>query len=105
MSRTKLAAIALAALLAVTGVAAAAPGNAPADAGANDGTAGQAGPPSELPDPVPNFVSDIHDQIRSFLDGGVENLGDAVSGIAGDDADGADDGGADDGGADDAADA
>jgi hypothetical protein len=85
MARTKLAAIALAALLAVTGVAAAAPGNAPADAGANDGTVGQAGPPSELPDPVPDFVGDIHDQIRSFIDGNVENLGEAVSGIAGGD--------------------
>ncbi|SHG44444.1 hypothetical protein [Halobaculum gomorrense] len=83
MSRTKLAAIALAALLAVTGVAAAAPGNAPADAGANGTDAGQAGPPSNLPGPVPDFVSDIHDTIRSFLDGGIDNLGEAVSDIAG----------------------
>ncbi|MFC6795605.1 hypothetical protein ACFQFH_16330 [Halobaculum halobium] len=30
-------------------------------------------------------MSDIHDQIRSFIDGNVENLGEAVSGIAGGD--------------------
>ncbi|WP_435064523.1 hypothetical protein [Halobaculum sp. EA56] len=80
MTRTKLAAIALAVLLAVTGVAAAAPGNAPADAGDSDS---QAGPPTDLPGPVPDFVGDIHDTIRSFLDGGVDNLGEAVSGIVG----------------------
>jgi hypothetical protein len=88
MTRTTLAAIALAALLAVTGVAAAQPGNAPADAGANGDDPGQAGPPTDLPDPVPEFVSDIHDRIRSFIDGNVDDLGEAVSGIAGgDDAD------------------
>ncbi|WP_277553884.1 hypothetical protein [Halobaculum limi] len=81
MNRTKLLAIGLATLLAVTGVAAAQPGNAPADAGGNDDA--QAGPPTDLPEQVPDFVSQIHDQIRSFIDGSVDNLGDAVSGIAG----------------------
>lgn len=96
MTRTKLLAIGLAALLAVTGVAAAAPVNAPADAGANGDGAGQAGPPTDLPGPVPEFVSDIHDQIRSFIDGNVDDLGEAVSGIAGgDDADSGDEESAD----------
>jgi hypothetical protein len=52
---------------------------------AADGAQGagtDAGPPSELPDPVPDFVSDIHSKINDFIGGGVENLGEAVSGIA-----------------------
>lgn len=38
-----------------------------------------AGPPSDLPGPVPDFVGDILGTVRSFLDGGVDQLGKAVS--------------------------
>jgi hypothetical protein len=85
MSWTRLAAVALGALLLVGGVAAAAPGNAPADAGENgeNGEAGQAGPPGEigpsggLPGPVPDFVGDLLDRIA----GGVNGLGEALPDI------------------------
>jgi hypothetical protein len=93
MNRTTLLAVALAALLAVTGAAAATPGStAPADTGsgpaATDATdsadaAGQAGPPEELPDPVPDFVSNIHGVIQQFLDGTLDSLGPEVSEAAG----------------------
>lgn len=39
------------------------------------------GPPGGLPEPVPDFVGDVHDAIRSFLDGSVDTLGEAVSGV------------------------
>lgn len=39
------------------------------------------GPPVDLPDPVPDFVGDILGSIRSFLDGSIDQLGDAVSGL------------------------
>jgi hypothetical protein len=37
-----------------------------------------AGPPSDLPSAVPEFVGDILGSIRSFLDGSIENLGKTV---------------------------
>ncbi|MFB6218652.1 MAG: hypothetical protein ABEH77_05650 [Halobacteriaceae archaeon] len=40
-----------------------------------------AGPPADLPAPVPDFVGGILDAVRSFLDGSVDNLGEAVSGL------------------------
>lgn len=49
--------------------------------GAQSDAAGQ-GPPAELPDPVPEFVGEIHAAIGDFLGGGAETLGDIVSGIA-----------------------
>ncbi|CQH54671.1 uncharacterized protein HHUB_2113 [Halobacterium hubeiense] len=39
----------------------------------------QAGPPTDLPAPVPDFVGEILGSVRSFLDGGVEKLGSTVS--------------------------
>jgi hypothetical protein len=39
------------------------------------------GPPGGLPGPVPDFVSELLGTVGSFLDGGVENLGESVSGI------------------------
>ncbi|WP_353635403.1 hypothetical protein ABSL23_10535 [Halobacterium sp. NMX12-1] len=39
----------------------------------------QAGPPTDLPAPVPDFVSEILGSVRSFLDGGIEKLGSTVS--------------------------
>lgn len=41
----------------------------------------QAGPPSDLPGPVPEFVGDVLGAIRSFLDGSIDRLGEAVSGL------------------------
>jgi hypothetical protein len=65
------------------GAAAAAPGNgnAPDDAGAAGTTDGEAGPPSALPGPVPEFVGEIHDTVRAFLDRSVEALGGALGGL------------------------
>lgn len=48
---------------------------------ASDASASQ-GPPEELPEQVPDFVSEIHSMIRDFLGGGVESLGEALSGVA-----------------------
>lgn len=48
---------------------------------------GARGPPSDLPAPVPDHVGAIHDTIRSFLSGALDgSLGEAVSGIASDEA-------------------
>jgi hypothetical protein len=77
---------ALLALLALgAGAAAATPGAAPDGAPANDqGDAGPSvdiGPPGDLPSQVPDFVGDIHDRIGGFLDGSIDSLGEAVSGV------------------------
>lgn len=40
------------------------------------------GPSPELPDAAPDFVGDIHTTINDFVGGGIEGLGDAVSGVA-----------------------
>lgn len=42
---------------------------------------GSQGPPAEMPDRVPDHVSQIHDAIENFLGGSVDNLGDVVSGL------------------------
>jgi hypothetical protein len=79
---------ALLALLVVgAGAAAATPGQAPEKAQDSDhrtgheGPPADAGPPVDLPSQVPDFVSGIHEQINGFLDGTVENLGEAISGL------------------------
>ena len=74
-TRIVVAAVAALALLAGAGGAAAAPGNgnAPDDAGPDE-----AGPPTDLPGPVPEFVEEIHRTVGEFLDGSVESLGSAV---------------------------
>lgn len=38
----------------------------------------QAGPPSDLPAPVPDFVGDVLGRVRSFVDGGIDSLGKAL---------------------------
>lgn len=38
-----------------------------------------AGPPSDLPGPVPDFVGDILGNVRSFVEGGLDKLGKTVS--------------------------
>lgn len=93
MNRTTLLAAALAALVAATGAAAAVPGStgaadsgtaAQADPGAAE-DAGTAGPPDDLPGPVPDFVSDIHGLVQQFVDGTLDSLGPSVSDAAGND--------------------
>ncbi|MDZ7701132.1 MAG: hypothetical protein U5J98_03175 [Halobacteriales archaeon] len=43
------------------------------------------GPPTDLPEPVPDHVSTIHQLIRDKLNGGLGNttLGEAISGVVG----------------------
>ncbi|RAW46847.1 hypothetical protein DQW50_00150 [Halorubrum sp. 48-1-W] len=67
--------------VAVGGVTAVGP-NAPADAGPN-AAAGDAGPPSDLPGAVPEFVGEILSTVDGFLSGEIGDLGDAVSDLAG----------------------
>jgi hypothetical protein len=82
----------IAALLALlvlgAGAAAATPGQAPDDVPADDqdGDTGPSvdvnvGPPGGLPDVVPDFVGDIHDESGGFLNGSIESLGEAVSSV------------------------
>lgn len=52
--------------------------------------AGERGPPSSLPEQVPDRVSEIHSLIDRFLGGGLSDLGDAVSDVAGNGNDGGD---------------
>jgi hypothetical protein len=60
-----------------------APNDNAADGAQNASNEGASqGPPAELPDPVPDFVSEIHAAINDFLGGGVESLGEALQGVA-----------------------
>ena len=59
-----------------------------------DNASGDAGPPSDLPDQVPDFVGGILDSVNEFLGGGVDDLGETVSEVAGN---GVGEGDADDG--------
>lgn len=82
----KLAHVAVVAVLALsvgTGTAVAAPGSAPNDAGQSDeaGSSDDAGPPSSLPEPVPDFVTDVLGSVTDFLSGGVDQLGEVVRSI------------------------
>ena len=76
LNRITVAAVAVLALLVGAGTAVAAPGNgnAPDDAGPDS-----AGPPTDIPGPVPEFVGEIHRTIGEFLDGSIDSLGSAVS--------------------------
>lgn len=68
-----IAVVALVALVGATGAATAQPGN---------GAQAQAdGPPSALPDPVPDFVTELLGTIGDFVDGAVTALGEAVRSI------------------------
>lgn len=51
--------------------------------GPNGDASDDAGPPSDLPDPVPEFVGDLLGAIDGFLSGTIDDLGETVSGIAG----------------------
>ena len=104
MKSTTLLAVALAALLAFAGTAAAFPGNAPVDTGANDAAdntdhrpdaaanaserghgaaaADKRGPPTDMPSQVPDHVATIHDLIRQFVGGDLDgSLGEAISDV------------------------
>lgn len=50
-----------------------------ATAGIDFANVAAAGPPTDLPAPVPDFVGEILGSVRSFVDGGVEKLGSVVS--------------------------
>jgi hypothetical protein len=76
--RTTLIAALAAVVLIGTGAAA---GAVAATPGPDD--AGDAGPPSDLPDQVPDFVGDILVSVNEFLSGGVDDLGETVSDVAG----------------------
>jgi hypothetical protein len=62
--------------------------------GADNGNGSEAGnsvgPADGLPSQVPDHVSAIHDTIGSFLDGSIDNLGEALSDLLGGDAEGPD---------------
>ena len=60
---------------------------------------GDAGPPDDLPGPVPEFVGDVLGAVGDFLSGSLDRLGETVSGLT--PGDGADEraGGDADGGA------
>ena len=60
------------------------PNERTADGASNANDAAGQGPPAELPDPVPEFVGEIHATISEFLGGGVETLGDAIGDIVAD---------------------
>lgn len=53
-------------------------GNASAHA---DNATEQVGPTGELPDPAPDFVSQLHSTIERFLNGSIDHLGDALHGL------------------------
>ena len=44
-----------------------------------DNASGDVGPPSDLPDQVPDFVGGILDGVNEFLDGGVDDFGETVN--------------------------
>lgn len=110
MNALKIAVIGMAVLVMSVGAAAAAPGNAPSGTPAGDDATNasehsatnetanasaaedhgavvdERGPPTSLPSPVPDFVGNIHDAIRGFMQGAVDDLGTTISEIAGGDA-------------------
>lgn len=57
--------------------------SAPADARPD----GEQGPPTDVPEQVPDHVVQIHQTISEFLDGAIDHLGSAVSDIVGEDGD------------------
>lgn len=79
-----LVAIALATLVVATGAVAALPADAAgngldAQNHARDDDAG--GPPVDMPENVPDHVSEIHSSILDFLSGAIDGLGEAVSDV------------------------
>lgn len=53
-----------------------------ADEAQNATDAAGQGPPAELPEPVPEFVGEIHAAISDGIGGAAEGLGDVISEIA-----------------------
>ena len=58
-----------------------------AGAGGDEGDtdAGERGPPTDMPEQVPDHVGEIHGLINQFIDGSVSDLGSAVSDVTPDD--------------------
>lgn len=56
------------------------------DADSGPGNADGVGPSDGLPDQAPDHVSEIHDRIDSFLSGSVDDLGESLGELLGDDA-------------------
>lgn len=89
MKLTHVAVVATLALLVGAGSVVAAPGSVPSDAGQSGaagpsddvGQSNDVGPPSSLPEPVPEFVTDVFGSIGDFVSGGVDHLGDAVRSV------------------------
>lgn len=79
MIRTRWLTIGLALVVLSGGLAAVGAAAPPADSAGEDRPA--LGPSDGLPSPVPDFVSDILGTISSFLDGGIDSLGEALSGL------------------------
>ncbi len=79
MKRTTITTVLVALALIATGAGAAAAAGQNADAQTQ--TDGQAGPPSDLPGSVPDFVGDIHDLVTDHIEGLLpgSELGDGVS--------------------------
>lgn len=88
MNHRQLTTIVIVAILLLGGTAAiGTPSPADEGAGASDASdesADGVGPSDGLPDPVPDFVSSIHDAIDSFLHGTIDHLGEALSDLLGD---------------------
>ena len=81
MNRTRWLTVGLALVVLTGGMAAVGAASPPADTPNEEGGQGPAlGPSDGLPSPVPDFVSDILGTIGSFLSGGVDSLGEALSG-------------------------
>ena len=82
MNRTRWLTIGLALVVLTGGLAAVGAASPPADTPGDDrGGQGPAlGPSDGLPSPVPDFVSDILGTIGSFPSGGIDSLGEALSG-------------------------
>ncbi len=92
MKLRTIATLAVLTLLIASGAAMAAPVDTPNDAPDEPNASDQPapadvdGPPTDLPDAVPDFVAEIHDLIRQFLGGDLDgSLGDAVSNVTPDD--------------------
>lgn len=78
MNRTTYIVLVTAGLVVFPGVAMAAPVHAQQSAAPNQA---DAGPPADLPEPVPDFVGSIHELIQQFLDGELTgSLGELVRG-------------------------
>ena len=52
---------------------------------ANDAADERRGPPTDMPEQVPDHVGEIHDVINQFIDGSISDLGSAIGDVTPDD--------------------